>query len=155
VPQTVVGLFLLAAYRREDEERRRLSARLNGGRRGWNLDEPAVVQAVCELAVRRYFGADYDVRQVTSEVTFVREALLARGRTPHGQLEMEAVVRSALGEADVDVSGISPSVAYWIHMEFAALVGARMDISDQTYGELVAEAEQVAFDRGFSPPLAE
>jgi hypothetical protein len=37
----------------------------------------------------------------------MREANLAQGKKPYGQLEMEAVVRAALGDADVDVSGIS------------------------------------------------
>jgi hypothetical protein len=150
----VVGLFLLAAYTGQVEERRRLGDRLDGGRKGWNLDEPAVVQAACELAVRRFFGTGYDVRQVTNEVTYLREARLAQGRTSEGQLEMEAVIRSALGEADVDVSGIPRSVVFQIQLEIAGFAGLRMSMSDQAFGELVAEGEQVAFARGFSPPLA-
>ena len=51
---------------------RLLNPALNKGKPGWNDDEPAVAEATCELAVREYFGGDYDVRAITSFVSVMR-----------------------------------------------------------------------------------
>ena len=55
-PSTVVGKFLRAALLDQRELRRQLTTTLNNGKPGWNGDEPAVVEAACEIAVREYFG---------------------------------------------------------------------------------------------------
>jgi hypothetical protein len=69
-----------------------------------------MVEAACKLAVRRFFGSGYDVREVTAAVSWMGSVNQGAGKTPHGQLEMETVIRSVLGEADVDISGIIPPV---------------------------------------------
>ena len=114
-PRTVMGLWLYALLTGDAERRRRLSGQLNGGRIGFNRDEAGVVQAACELAVRQFWGSGYDVRDITEAVTFMRKANQARGRTPYGQLEMETVIRAALGETDVDTAGILRPMAFEIH----------------------------------------
>lgn len=108
----MVGMWTRALLMRESELRNKLTGQLNGGKKGWNRDEAGVMQAVCDLAVRWYFGPGYDVRAITEVAPFIREADQAAGKSPHGQLEMEAVIRHSLGETDVDVSGINAQVAY-------------------------------------------
>jgi hypothetical protein len=57
------------------ELREQLKFTLNGGNAtGWNDDEPAVMEAACELTARRYFGPDHDVRAVTAFVSQIYPA---------------------------------------------------------------------------------
>src|SRR5258708_37493247 len=88
-PRTVVGRWLRALLLHDDRERDRLVRQLNRGKAGWSKDEAGVMQAACDLAVLQYFGSDYDVRQISEAVPLMRDAELAGGKTPHGQLEME------------------------------------------------------------------
>jgi hypothetical protein len=154
-PRTVMGLWLRAFLLRDAQRRRELGAKLNGGKLGFNRDEAAVVQAACQLAVRRLWGSGYDVRDITAAVAVMREASLANDHTPpYGQLEMEAVIRSALGEADVDMTGIPRPLAYEIQ-GVALGYGARMlGLSEPEVVRLICEAEQIAFDHDSKPPLA-
>jgi len=152
--RTVVGLWLRATLMRESEVRRQLTRELNGGKRGWNYDEPAVVEAACELMVRRFFGTSYDVREITAAVSFLRTADQAKDKTPHGQLEMEAVIRSALGETDVDISGIIPPVLMEIRGAAAAYCSFKLALPESDIVQMIAEAERMAFERGWNPPLA-
>jgi hypothetical protein len=154
MPRTVMGLWLRAFLLRDARRLRELTAKLNGGKRGWSYDEAGVVQAASELAVRRFFGTHYDVRAVTEVVLFIRDADQAGGKTPHGQLEMEAVIRSALGEADVDTGGINPQVAFEIQGAITAYIVFKLGISAPEVVRLICEAEQIAFERGSKPPLA-
>ncbi len=59
-PRTTAGLWLRAGVFGDRDSRMRLSKRLNGGKPGWNEDEPAVAEAACELAVGRLFGVGTD-----------------------------------------------------------------------------------------------
>lgn len=152
--QTVVGLWLQAMLVGDAEARRSLTRRLNGGKQGWNYDEPAVVEAACELAVRRFFGSGYDVREITAAVSWMRSADQAKGKTPHGQLEMEAVIRSALGEADVDIGGIIPPVLMEIRGAALGYAVLKLGLREPEIAELIVEAENVAFKRGWNPPLS-
>jgi hypothetical protein len=56
-PRTCVGRWLCAGLRGESKDYNRLAHTLNRGQKGWNDDEPAVVEAACEMAVRRFFAA--------------------------------------------------------------------------------------------------
>jgi hypothetical protein len=153
-PRTVVGLWLRAMLMRDVEVRRQLTRELNGGKKGWNYDEPAVVQAICELMVRRFFGTNYDVREITAAVSFMRAADQAQNKTPHGQLEMEAVIRSALGETDVDISGIIPPVLMEIRGAATAYCSFKLALREPDVIQMIAEAERIAFERGWNPSLA-
>lgn len=57
-PSTAVGVWLRASLLDQRELRRKLTTTLNNGKPGWNDDEPAVVEAACEIAVREFFGED-------------------------------------------------------------------------------------------------
>lgn len=55
-PRTYVGRWLLALLMHDPELREQLRSTLNGGKEtGWNDDEPAVIEAACELAFRLFF----------------------------------------------------------------------------------------------------
>jgi hypothetical protein len=152
--RTVAGLWLRALLAWDTEARRALAGRLNGGQQGWNYDEPAVMEAACELAVRRFFGSGYDVREITAAVSWMRSANQDRGRTSHGQLEMEAVIRSALGEPDVDISGIIPPVLMEIRIAALGYAILKLGLSQPDIAKLIVEAENVAFKQGWNPPLS-
>jgi hypothetical protein len=84
----------------------------------------------------------------------MREANLAKGKTPYGQLEMEAVIRAALGEADVDTSGIPRPLAFEIQIAATGYVAANLRWQAPEIDRLIVEVEEVAFSRGWDPPLA-
>jgi hypothetical protein len=142
-----------AVLLRQLELRDQLRPTLNNGREGWNDDEPAVVQVACETIVRRYFGPGYDVRAVAGFVDDLREATNDDGR--FSRLKTEAVIRTALGEANVDTSGIKKGERFNTHLIAIALASRRLEFNDKDVDQLIIDAEQVAFDRGWHPPLAD
>lgn len=153
-PRTVMGQWLRAFVLRDANARQQLGRRLNGGKIGFNRDEAGVVQAACELVVRRLWGTEYNVRDITAAVSFMREANLAKGKEPpYGQLEMEAVIRSALGETDVDISGIPRPLAYEVQILTTAYAAAKLSMLEPEIVQLIADAEQIAIGRGWNPPL--
>jgi hypothetical protein len=153
-PRTHAGRWLRAMHLGQWELRDSLRLTLNNGQKtGWNDDEPALVEAVLELSVRQYFGPDYDVRAVTDYVATLRAATRDNGTFP--QLETEALIRAALGETDVDVSGISRGARLSIQGAAAVLATDRMGFGEAEMDQLITEAEQITFERGWRPPLAE
>jgi hypothetical protein len=150
-----MGLWLRASIMRDKELARQLGRQLNGGKHGWNKDEAGVAQAVCNLAADLYFGQDYDVRAITETVSTLRQATLKNSNsTTHGQLEMEAVIRHALGEVDVDIKGINAKVAFEIQVSVTVFFIWQLGFTEAQVDELIGKAEQAAFDRGWNPPLA-
>ena len=148
-PRTYVGLWLRAGLLGENELRRELTGKLNGGKDGWNYDEPAVVDAACEIVVRRFFPSDVDVREIAAIASDMRQ----KSKSLPGQLKVEAVIRAALGEADVVIDDIKPPELLHIRGAVVAylfiILGAKFSVD-----ELIIEAENIAFERGWKPPLA-
>jgi hypothetical protein len=151
-PSTVVGAWLRATLLDQRELARRLNSALNNGKPGWNDDEPAVVEAMCELAVREYFGGDYDVRAITLFVSGMRSRI--HSVAPPGQLETEALIRSALGETDVVTDDIKPLQRYVIRGSVLGLARILLGWDEATVDQRIVEGERVAFARGWNPPLA-
>jgi hypothetical protein len=136
------------------ELRERLQSTLNGGRRtGWNDDEPAVVEAACELAARRFFGASYDVRTVTAFVWEMREA--TANDPPLDQLKAEAVIRLALGDKEVDTEGITPGQKYLIRCQATTYASAKLGLGEAEIDQMITDAEKIAVERGWDPPIEE
>lgn len=154
LPRTIVGQYLRALTTGDAMLWRQLSAKLGGGKPGWNYDEPAVIEAACELTVRRLWGTNYDLRDITAAVTFMRAADQSGGRTPPGQLEMEAIIRAALGETDVDTSGIIPPTTFEVHIAVTGYAMRKLDLSQAEIDQIIVDAENRAFERGWNPPLA-
>ena len=151
LPRTSVGRWLRAALMRQPALREQLRPTLNGGKPGWNDDEPAVVEAACELAVRRYFTQEYDVRAVAD---FVAELRLAAGNEPPlDQLRTEAVIRSALGEGDVVTDDITAGQQFHMRVAVIALLTFRLRLDEAAIDKLINDSERIAFERGWHPAL--
>jgi len=54
-PRTHIGRSLRALFLNQQELRKELQGTLNGDRPGWNNDEPAVVELVSQVILRRLF----------------------------------------------------------------------------------------------------
>jgi hypothetical protein len=147
-----VGRWLRASLLNQNELRRQLTPTLNNGKSGWNDDEPAVVQAACELAVREYFGNDYDVRAITSFVSQMRAKI--HSSEPPKQLDTEAVIRSALGETDVVTDDIKPGKKVAMQGLVLIQVTIHLGWDEVAVDRLIVEAERLAFERGWNPPLS-
>ena len=152
-PQTHAGLFIRASLLNQEKEKQRLIGRLNGGKPGWNDDEPAVFQAAFELALQVMFPAGADVRDITHFVADLRSRL-SQGSAP-GQLEAEALMRRAMGDSDVVISGISRMDAFKIYSGVTHKIVFDLHLSEPDVNRLVVDAEKLAFDRGRQPPLAD
>jgi hypothetical protein len=152
LPRTVVGRWLRAALLHDTELRRQLQKMLNEGKRGWNDDEPAVVEAACELIAGQYFGVSHDVRDITEVVTEMRAQMKDKEQLDH--LKAEALIRAALGEADVSVTDISTKEKFYAGSLVVGFLAAQLELDEAGIGRLVREAERIAFDRGWHPPLA-
>jgi hypothetical protein len=151
-PSTVVGRWLRAALLDQRELRRQLTTTLNYGKPGWNDDEPAVVEALCEIAVREYFGSDYEEQAITSFVSQMRSRI--HSVEPPEQLATEAVIRSSLGEADVFADDIKSGRKYVIQISVLGQARIWLGWDEATVDQRIVEAERVAFERGWKPPLA-
>jgi hypothetical protein len=138
---------------RQYELRDQLRPTLNNGRRGWNDDEPAVVQAAGEITLRQYFGADPDVRAVAKFVAELQEA--AKNGVQFSRLKTEAVIRSTLGEADVDTTGITSGERFQMYLLSIPMTRRGVKFTEKEADQLIVEAERIAFDRGWHPPLAD
>ena len=153
-PRTYVGQWLRAILLRQYDLRDRLILKLNGGQEvGWNDDEPAVVEAACELSVRRYFGAPYDASAVTEFVRELREVTDDDVAFP--QLKTEPVIRAALGEMDTAAGDIKRGEKYRIQLAAISLAQGSLGRDETVINELILDAERVAGERGWNPPLAD
>jgi hypothetical protein len=136
----------------QSQLREQLRPTLNGGRRGWNDDEPAVVEATFELVVSRFFGTDYDVRVITE---FVMEMRKATSNDPRlDALTTEAMIRSARGDKDVDTKGITPAQKFYIHSVVAGFASLKLPLTETEVNRITIDAEKIAMERGWRPPLA-
>ena len=73
----------------------------------------------------------------------------------YDQPKTEAVIRVALGEQDVDTTGITAGQKFLICLVALAGVVAKLRLSEAEVDQLITDAEMIAVERGFSPPLAD
>jgi hypothetical protein len=151
-PRTYIGLWLRAGWRGDNEEHKRLLKHLNRGEKGWNEDEPAVIEAACQLAVRRLF-AEYPHVSIEEFVRDMRERN-HKQKTAHGREDMEAVVRAALD----DSVSVPPHIRRGELLEIQGAVAFNiisiLKFDDQALEHFIVEAEALAMERGYQPPLA-
>jgi hypothetical protein len=148
VPVTLVGTWLAAVLRRDRDERDRLGPRINGPRPGL-ADDMAVVQAASEIALRRYFGTAYDVRDVTLLAEFVRDSW--ESRLPLSLMQIEAVIRAALGEQNIDLRGVDAASRFRVQVLATFGTSHWLSLDEDAALELVAEAETEAINSGWHP----
>jgi hypothetical protein len=156
LPRTYVGRWLRAGMLDQREERDRLVRALNGGSAtGWNDDEPAVVQAAIELVLSRYYGSRAaDPSGLESLVTPVNEALVADSH-PDDVEKAEAVIHSAAGDDTRGIEMVARIDRYRLRAVTVALASAQLELSDADVDSVLREAERVAFEQGFHPPLVQ
>jgi hypothetical protein len=152
VPRTWIGRWLLAVILRQPDGDV-LQRQINDGRPGWNHDEPAVVEAASELAARLLFDCSFDVRDVTKLASSLHDS--QKAQAPPGVLEIEAIVRYALGESYLLVNDISPSVLLKVRTWIIAWAFLELGMGVADLEKLVRHAEQQAIERGFRPASAE
>jgi hypothetical protein len=151
-PSTYIGRWLSALVLNDNDSRRELAACLNGGKPGWNDDEPAVLQAVCELALRRFFGESPDMGAVREFVSEMRRKI-ARGKTPPAQASVEAVIRVALGEEASEISTLKGSELINIRVAVTGAICDLLNLSDRQINEMIIAGENMAKARGWAPPI--
>jgi hypothetical protein len=136
------------------EERDRLVATLNrGSATGWNDDEPAVVAAAAELVLRRFFGpGEPDADRLWWLASVARLAMAEISR-PLDEHHAEAVIRTALGESAPGIDALNPADRHVLRMTLASIASINMELDKTPVDELLREAERIAFERGFHPPL--
>ena len=150
-PQTIVGQWLRALLLDQRELRDELAARLNGGQKGWNRDEPAVVEAVCEILVRRLFPPGVSPGPIASLAADVRR--VAEGALP-AQQAIEALVRAALDGPGPDTPAVPPPQAYRVHVLVIAFVRGRLPLHEAAIDQVILAGERIASERGRHPPGA-
>jgi hypothetical protein len=127
--------------------------KMNGGKKGWNYDEPAVFQAVCELAVRRFFSTVYTDGAITEFVSDMRSKI-AVYKAPPEQQDIEAVIRAAFDDNSVRLDNIERAELYNIHGAVTANIVDKLALNSRDVDRLIADAEQIAIERGYNPPIA-
>lgn len=149
-PTTVIGQHALAALVGDTERERYLINYLDGPSGG---PESAFWLAAAELVARRYFGSDYDVRAVTALAAEARKISTMGNTEVFSLLEIEAVYRSALGEDNVDLSGIKLVGLDKIRNSMVVLVILKQAWPESDIRDLFVQAEQITFERGWLLPL--
>jgi hypothetical protein len=150
-PETVIGQWLHAILLGQRDRRDQLARRMANPKSDI-ADDLAVAETACQLAVGRYFGPDCDVRAVT---TFARQLREASGEDlGGGLLQTEAVIRAALGEPHIDLSGISSASRFRIHTVAVTFVSRSLRLDESAVGALLASAESDVIRLGRRPSLA-
>ena len=152
-PVTVAGLWIAAILSGDNYRRRQLTGMLNAGKTGWNSAEVAVVQAACEIVLRRYFKPDYDVRDVTEFARYLRQASGQDLGT--GLMQAEALLRHALGETEISISDLTLDARVTMLGVAAGVAVRKLGLDSGAVNEMVMRAEEEARVLGWKVPLAD
>jgi len=144
-----VGRWLAAILRDDIGLRDQMARYVPTDDAGLPADENAVVAELCSLAAGRYFGFGYDVGTVTEFARWMRGLWV--GRYPLGVIQIEGVIRAALGETEVDLSGIERPAVTKAQVVTASHISRIMKWDLSTVEQLVREAETGAARRGWNP----
>lgn len=117
----------------------------------WDRDAVAVVEAMFEIAVPRYFRPPPDEHQLSQWVIELRDAF-GEQRTP-GNSEIAALIRATLGESDVAIDHIDTEMRLNIYGFVLGLITKKLDMSEPALDELILDGERIAFERGWHPVL--
>ena len=123
---------------------------MNGGQPGINPDEPAVVSAACELALKRLFPGGYEEQQITDLVALIRERV-SSAEAP-AQWEAEAVIKAAL-DGTQPPDEMTPGRRFLIESILFAVACIRLSLNPDEIAALTYRGERVAFVAGFDPPI--
>jgi|HubBroStandDraft_5_1064220.scaffolds.fasta_scaffold706979_1 hypothetical protein len=152
-PTTWVGLWFQAGLLGDRVRAEKLTTRLNSGSpKGWTLDEPAVVRAAFDLAMDRYFDGRYDPPGVEAFAARLQEAVSEWDKIIEVDLVQRLIRQSLRGEGP---SQDDPNVRVMQHIHMAAVKLATMELAMTApeISSLICQAEVLARDRGWDPPL--
>jgi hypothetical protein len=152
-PRTQVGLWLRACLTHQPELRQALVPGLNGGKAGWNDDEPAVVQAAAGLLLRRYLGSACDQQAVTAFVSQITAALTPRPEIDPAKIE--TMIRVALGDSQVTANGITPGQQLGNCLLAATMACNKLALTNDAIDQVITDSERIACEQGWNPPPAQ
>lgn len=109
-------------------------------RTGWQGSAP-VLGAAFALMVHRRFEPGQDVREITAFVAEARSRYEDGGKLP--ALEMEAMIRAALGEADL-ADNVAPDVAFEVQLAVMTTLLQDADMTDAELDEFISDVAGVA-----------
>jgi hypothetical protein len=150
-PRTYIGQLLRAMFLRQKELRNELQGKLNGGKPGWNDDEPVVVELVFQRVLRLFLGKEYDARDIEEFLDFVE--LAVAGDPPVDRLQAENLIREAMGEPGVEEKNASPQQKYVLRLMMAGMAALHLELDEGVVDEMITDSERLAFERGWKPPL--
>ncbi len=128
--------------------------RLNQGEKGWNDDEPAVVEAACQLATRQYFSLP-DHMPLESYASFLHFRLTARMNDPPPAADIEAILRAALDETVVFPAHFRRGFLFAMRGAITCYILINsLQLDEKAIDQLLLEAESTAIAGGFHPPIA-
>lgn len=149
-PQTVMGRFLAATSLSQRGVADELGKQIPAGKNGFfRDDEAAIAEKACGLAAEAYFGKDYNVRAVTEFARHLREVWI--GDYKLGVIQFEAVLRAAMGETDVDLSGITRPALTNAQSVTASYICRLLKMDEAAVNALMADAEAAVIARGWKP----
>jgi len=153
-PTTWVGLWIHAMFSDDWVRTEKLRTRLNSGNpKGWTADEPAVVRAVFDLAMGRYFDGRHDSPEVAAFAARLRERVAAERRQPFEVDVVERLIRRSLRGAGRRPDEPSLADLQNIHLGAVKLATMESGMTEPEIASLICQAEDLARSRGWNPPL--
>jgi hypothetical protein len=119
----------------------------------WDRDASAVVEAMFEIAVPRYFRPhpyEHQLDQFLIEL----QATYPDKRTPR-RPDIEALIRATLGEPDAAIGHVDSLRRFSIHSVVVDLIVQKLSMTRAAIDDLILEGERAAFERGWKPALAD
>jgi hypothetical protein len=123
-----MGQFLRAMILRDKELREEMRRNLNGGRPGWNSDEPAVVELACQRFLRLLFDKEDAADSIAEFLNLVE--LSAAENPPIDRPKVEMLIREMIGEANADAKGIPRSPRFVLQGMMAPLAAFRLELDE-------------------------
>jgi hypothetical protein len=133
------------------ELRNELRGKLNNGKPGWNYDEPAVAELVCQRILQLFFGKEYDAHDIAKFLDVVE--LAAADDPPVDRIKIEMLIREAIGEPDIEVNDISPPQRFVLRGIMIAMAAFQLELDEGTVDGIITDSERLAFECGWKPPL--
>jgi hypothetical protein len=119
----------------------------------WDRDAVAVVQAMFEIAVPRYFRPPPDEHELSGWVAELRDAF-GQQRTPDDS-EIAALIRATLEESDAGIDHIDTETRLNIYGFVLGMITKKLDMTEPAIDDLILDGERVAFEGGWKPALAD
>jgi hypothetical protein len=115
---------------------------------GWSRSDIELLRACLGAFAREFFTDRYDVRQVSA---FVAEMVSLFGARVPDPLEIEAIIRAASGETDVEVDDISLLNVQMASSLAIALMVRQNSIGESDVDRLIEAGEHISAERGRRP----